>query len=173
MTFSLDSCAVATRVVLVLGVLNACHSKTRPDPFSNVGVRSTAVASLTGLAADSLQVRITVANHAAAARIIQVPHCAMSVVVTQVQAKSATPTRRWEYDAWCRPQAGPYADACLSYAVLTSVPPGDSAMTYRFVIAVRSVLGDSLPPGRYRVAIGGNAKGVGGLAAGEVTLRQR
>jgi hypothetical protein len=157
-------------VVLVACALAACQRNAPPNAFRSDGVRNLAHASLTGPAAESLRVQITAVNHAPAARMVELNHCGMSVVVVQAQP-TTSPARRWDSNAWRHPQAGPYDDVCLTYAVLVSVAPGQSVVTYSFSIPVRAVLGDSLPVGRYNVAVGGDANGKGGLPAGAVELR--
>jgi hypothetical protein len=157
-------------VVVALSVLAACRRSAAPSAFPSDGVRNLAHASLTGPAGESLRVQITAMNHARAARMVHLNHCGMSVVVVQAQP-TTSPARRWDSSAWRHPQAAPYDDVCLAYVVLASVAPGQSVVTYSFSIPVRAVLGDSLPAGRYNVAVGGDAKGKGGLPAGAVELR--
>ena len=61
---------------------------------------------------------------------------------------------------------------CAAYLPLAEVAAGDSVETYRVALSVRDILGDSLPPGRYRVLYGADLKLKGALSAGEVMLGQ-
>ncbi|MGZ3483615.1 MAG: hypothetical protein ACXU96_08510 [Gemmatimonadaceae bacterium] len=60
-----------------------------------------------------------------------------------------------------------------SAMMVRKLPPGRSVLTYSSSTAVREVLGDSLPPGRYQIRafFSLNGRSVKGIPAGEVDLR--
>jgi hypothetical protein len=49
--------------------------------------------------------------------------------------------------------------------------PGASVYNFRAAVPVRAILGDSLPAGRYRAVIGGDARLRGGYVTPEIALR--
>ena len=63
---------------------------------------------------------------------------------------------------------------CTLALPVRMLAPGDSAALAAIALPVRTVLGDSLPPGRYRIEaqLVGNGSKAGFLRAGEVELRQ-
>jgi hypothetical protein len=140
-------------------------SKPRRLPID--GVRFVGHATLTP--ADSLEVRVRAVNTGGAIRTLEFSDCSMNVGVASV---GLAPARKWEYVTWAsarRPRI-----RCLAYSGLRDLAPGDSISPadYRRRLAVDAILGDSLPPGRYRITARVAANGhVSSVVVGEVDLR--
>ena len=129
---------------LALGCQQHLASKARRLPID--GIRFVGHATLTH--ADSLEVRVRAVNTSRAIRTLEFSDCALNVGVASV---APGPTRKWEYVTWAsarRPRM-----RCLDYQGLRDLAPGDSVSPsdYRRRLAVHTILGDSLPPGRYRI----------------------
>ena len=140
-------------------------SKTRRLPID--GVRFVGHAKITH--ADSLDVRVRAVNTGRAIRTLEFSDCSMNVGVSSVGLPT---TRKWEYVAWAssrRPRI-----RCLDYSGLRDLAPGDSVSPadYRRRLPIRAILGDSLPPGRYRITARVAANGqFSSLVIGDVELR--
>ena len=62
-------------------------------------------------------------------------------------------------------------EVCIASAPAVHFGRGGSVYTFRTAVPVRAILGDSLPPGRYRAVIGGDAQLRGGYVTSEIALR--
>jgi hypothetical protein len=118
-----------------------------------------------------LRVRVVATNTGRAATwTLQLGHCSMNVRVATMPPAT---TRERDYSRWRNALSPPAA--CPSYLTSWRLPPGKSASSSELerTVRARDVLGDSLPPGRYRVTalVGFNNQSSGDLAAGEVELR--
>lgn len=149
---------------LALGCQQHLASKARRLPID--GIRFVGHATLTH--ADSLEVRVRAVNTSRAIRTLEFSDCALNVGVASV---APGPTRKWEYVTWAsarRPRM-----RCLDYQGLRDLAPGDSVSPsdYRRRLAVHTILGDSLPPGRYRITARVAANGqFSNVVVGEVEL---
>jgi len=156
------------RVLVVAVALAACHRRD-PGPFGKPGdVRLSLDASVPDATPDSVVLRIRAVNRARQMRVVNVPHCPMSIAFATGRGAA---TRVWDALALQRSRGEDPGGFCLTYAILGEVAPGDTSVTYRTSIPIRAILGDSLPPGRYRAILGGNAKREGGLVSREIDLR--
>jgi hypothetical protein len=102
---------------------------------------------------------------------LELGHCSLNF---RVAGLSQDTPHEWDYARW-RTALNPL---CPAYLESWRLAPGDSLSTRDLerIVKVRDVLGDSLPPGRYRVIafVGFNStQSSGDLAAGEVELRGR
>ena len=119
-----------------------------------------------------LRVRVIARNTGRAVTwSLELGHCSLNFRVAMLS--QATP-HEWDYARW-RTAVNPL---CPAYLESWRLAPGDSLSTRDLerIVKVRDVLGDSLPPGRYRVIafVGFNSSQTSGdLAAGEVELRGR
>ena len=123
------------------------------------------------LNSDSVMLRVTAVNRAPERRTVQVVHCGMSLAIVSITAGDKA-RRIWNRSALEQSQSvGNVAVVCAAYALLVSVPPGGSLTTYQTSVPIRAVLGDSLPPGRYRAYLGADARLKGGLVTDAFDLR--
>jgi hypothetical protein len=133
-------------------------------------VRFAARAELVSPGDSLVEVRVVAVNTARAVRTVEWGNCSMDVRVSSV---GRTPTRQWEYVAWANSRRPPLV--CLLYLATRDLAPGDSISPgdYMRRLPIRLILGDSLPPGRYRVTarVGANGRSSGDLEAGEFELR--
>ena len=102
---------------------------------------------------------------------LELGHCSLTFRLTTL---SQDTPHEWDYARWRRA----LSPLCPAYLESWRLAPGDSLSTRDLerIVRVRDVLGDSLPPGRYRVIafVGFNStQSSGDLAAGEVELRAR
>ena len=117
-----------------------------------------------------LRVRVVARNTGRAATWrLSLGHCSMNIRVAMLPET----TREWDYLRWrnaLRPPA-----ACPASLTTWRLPPGESLSSSELerTVRVRDVLGDSLPPGRYRITalVAFDNQSSGDLAAGEVELR--
>ena len=156
-------------VGLALATASCGHrARGHGDPFQTEGLRFFAAARLTGRA-DSVFVTITARNDAGVQRALQGGTCGDPFVLRA--SPEPVPRRRppapvWDSALWRR-ATDPPNQVCLAVAVLQLVAPRDSTPVAGLAIPVRSVLGDSLPDGRYRLT----AQFHGALEAGTIELR--
>lgn len=149
--------------------MGGCRHRQRPPSVESIVFA--ARAELLSPGDSILRVRVVATNTGRAATwTLQLGHCSMNVRV--VTAPPAT-TREWDYGRWRNAQRPPAA--CTASLTSWRLSPGMSASSSELerTIRVRDVLGDSLPPGRYRVTalVAFNNQTSGDLAAGEVELR--
>jgi hypothetical protein len=153
---------------LVLGCRQHVVRETRRLPID--GVRFVAQARLLTPGDSLLEVRVRAVNTGGAIRTLEFGNCSMNVGVSSV---GPAPTRKWEYVVWASARRPPLR--CLDYLGLRDLAPGDSVSPadYRRHVPVRAILGDSLPPGRYRITarVTANGRHSGHLVVGEVELR--
>ena len=152
----------------VLGCRHNVVRESRQLPMD--GVRFVAHARLLTPGDSLLEVRVRAVNTGGAIRTLEFGNCAMNVGVSSV---GSAPTRKWEYVVWAnsrRPRL-----ECLDYEATRDLAPGDSVSPsdFRRHLAVRAILGDSLPPGRYRITarVTANGRSSGHLDVGEIELR--
>jgi hypothetical protein len=151
-----------------------------PEPLRVDDVRSAARSAIVGLNLDTLRVDVTLLNTAKTPRVLKISPCYGNPLVIKVQRDG----RVWESAAWerdtvhvatFRDSVGkviPQVFICSAMVVL-ELQPGRSVLAYSSSIPVREVLGDSLPPGRYRIRafFSLNRHSIEGVSAGEVELR--
>jgi hypothetical protein len=133
------------------------------------GVRFVAHARLLTPGDSLLEVRVRAVNTGGAIRTLEFGNCAMNVGLSSV----GSPARKWEYVVWAssrRPRL-----ECLDYQAIRDLAPGDSVSPadFRRHLPIRAILGDSLPPGRYRITarVTANGRSSEHLVVGEVELR--
>ena len=136
-------------------------------PIDNV--RFVARAKLLTADDSLLEVRVSAVNTGRAIRTLEFGSCSMNVGVSTV---GITPPRKWEYVVWAssrRPRI-----PCLPYQATRDLAPGDSVSPSDFLrrVPIRAILGDSLPPGRYRITarVTANGRPSGNLESGVVEI---
>ena len=155
---------------LALGAAS-CARQPRDHKYSATGgLRFVAAARLTG-AGDSVLVSVKARNDAGRERVLHLGGCGEPLVLRAYPEAGAH--RRlapaWDSALWRRATEPAHPDqVCSAGAVLRILAPGDSTTVATLAIAVRAVLGDSLPAGRYHVTV---PSGAGELEAGTVELR--
>ncbi len=145
----------------------------RSPPITGLQFFSTA--ELTGPVADSLLVRVSARNDARVRRVLESGICGYPLVVRMYRLTDAAGRRAtavWDSGVWERARQRP-DEVCLALAVHVMMSPGDSAAVASLVLPVQAVLGDSLPPGRYRLTAQLNSSGgsAGEINAGVIELR--
>jgi hypothetical protein len=104
-----------------------------------------------------------------APRTLEWSDCSMNL---RVSTLGPPPTRVWDYVASER--ALTPKRICLMYLVSRDLSPGDSVSPREYMrrIPVRRILGDSLPPGRYRVtaSVGTNGRSSDDIDVGDIEL---
>lgn len=163
---------VTTTALFLLALPSvSCHRVSyTPDYLRTDGFRYRAGSAVVGPALDTLRVAVVVVNESRQPRFILISSfCApFNRVGVTVRAHG----RKWDSDVWQPPPPQPIIKACSEST--WGLAPGASR-TFVLAVAVREVLGDSLPNGRYgvtaRVQI--NAQLVRGLELGDVDFRLR
>ena len=149
------------------------------------GVRFFANAGLTGGVGETLRVQVSAHNRGRRLRQIDAGGCGDALLVrvtSPVKSGAAWDSKVWreaEISALnarrdTTPKGRPIIyGACAPVAITRELAPHDSGAIAAVTIPVRAVLGDSLPPGRYRIEtrLFGNGWKAGQLTAGEVELR--
>jgi hypothetical protein len=153
---------------LVLGCRHRVVRESRHLPMD--GVHFVAQARLLTPGDSLLEVRVRAVNTGGAIRTLEFGSCAMNVGLSSV---GSAPARKWEYVVWAnsrRPRL-----ECLDYQAIRDLAPGDSVSPadFRRHLPVRAILGDSLPPGRYRITarVTANGRSSEHLDVGEIELR--
>jgi hypothetical protein len=80
-------------------------------------------------------------------------------------------TRVWRLESPPAKLPPGFAEVCVASAAMVGFGPGGSVESFHTAVAIRAILGDSLPPGLYRAVIGGNAQLRGGYVTPEIALR--
>jgi hypothetical protein len=174
----------AAALTLLVG---ACGGRARHDDFNSIaGLHFGAVANVMGAAQDTLTAEIWVRNDGREDRFLHGGPC---VRASSLRLRAAPVTGinrgkvRWDSDTHADaaaarasernpPPKGVHGPVCLPILVSQIVRPGDSTRAAVLSIPVRSVLGDSLAPGRYRITARLRAAwDAGDRPAGEVDLR--
>ena len=161
------------RLLVGVPVLLGCRQHTTHElprlPID--GVRFVAEARLLAPDDSLLEVRVRALNTGGAIRTVEFGNCSMNVGVSPVGMTSA---RKWEYVVWASSRRPPIP--CLQYQATRDLAPGGSVSPADFIrrIPIHAILGDSLPPGRYRITarVTANGRPSDNLESGEVELRQ-
>lgn len=161
--------ALAGLLLAAFASLGGCRQRQRTPSVESIVFA--ARAELLSPGDSILRVRVVATNTGRAATwTLQLGHCSMNV---RVVTAPPTTTRAWDYGRWRNALKPPAT--CPASLTSWRLPPGMSASSSELerTIRVRDVLGDSLPPGRYRVTalVAFNNQSSGDLPAGEVDLR--
>ena len=150
----------------------ACHHRPSQPYLEVPGMRVRAETHLVGKDRDTLQVWITGKNKSRERQSFGFSTCPdISMRISSTHFTNGKPTHVWDYLVMSHPEiaSGEIATMC-SGGMATGVMPGDS-VTFTFLsVPVARILGDSLPPARYRVVAYPKIYYLGGLCAGEVDL---
>ena len=122
--------------------------------------------AITGANADSVLLRMTVTNGSRQPKMVQGHSCEVSFAFV---GTGQNRNRRWTREAWLQSRGD--RSICTPAAILGQLAPGATAETYRIVIPMGMVLGDSLPAGTYRPYLGSDGKRRGGLEAKSIVLK--
>jgi hypothetical protein len=128
----------------------------------------TAHSAITGPNADSILLWIVAVNGSRQTKLVERQHCEVSFAFVGTGPDA---DRRWTREAWNQSRSD--QPVCVTVAILGQLAPGATAETYRIVIPMSIVLGDSLPAGTYRPYLGSDGKRSGGLEANSVVLARR
>lgn len=164
----------------VVPLVISCHHHRADEVSERLRldrIRLSARSALVGTAADSVQVTVAAVNESSLDQAIEISACEPSPL--EIHAQHAN--KSWDSRAWEQSKVPVYRDSTghvvlpisiCSLVTVTLVPPGVSA-SYDRRISVRDILGDSLPPGRYKIRarVYINTQGSKGLPAGEIELR--
>jgi len=162
---------IVTRLpLLAFALIGGCRRSHSGDIVESV--RFTGRAEVITPGDSLLRVRVIARNTGRSATwSLALGHCSLNFRVATLSPSTA---HEWDYTRW---QTALNTHAlCPTSLERWRLAPGDSLSTRDLerVVRVRDVLGDSLPPGRYRVTafVGFNSsQSSGDLAAGEVELR--
>ena len=134
-------------------------------------VRFTAEASSPPDKADTVFLVVTATNQSSGYRSVALSHagkCGLSVAFASGRGEA---THIWRLESPPRQLPPATVEGCLLTLVMAQVEPGGSVETFHAAVPVRAILGDSLPPGNYRAAIGGDAQLRGGYVTPKIVLR--
>lgn len=161
---------VALPVAALICTGAACRRHESGAWGGSRGVRCTAEAVVPPSTGDSVVLRIKAVNHTREVKTVGIDHCDQFVGLAIVTAPNDS-RRTWTRSVWQQTQdTGNVVFACAAYQFLVRLSGGDSTETFRTVVAVRDIRGDSLPAGRYRAFIGADAKLKGGLVTSDFVL---
>jgi hypothetical protein len=180
--------------VALLGValglaVAGCHRREYEPPMASVrGMRFYGSSSFRNGNTDSLLVEVSSENRSGERRTLMSGSCGRryeSLIVRIISV--ARPKSQWSTTAWQNAERARRAanrvvlpngvvldEVCAGVGIDIDVAPGDGIKPVAAVIVpVRDILGDSLPPGRYRIEalVTGSASKAGYIRAGEVDLR--
>ncbi len=167
--------AALSASILILAAAACTKRVTYYQSPPITGLRFFSTAELTGPVADSLRVRVSARNDARVRRVLESGICGYPLVLRVYRLTDASGRRAtavWDSGVWERARQRP-DEVCLALAVQVRMSPGDSAALAVLVLPVQAVLGDSLPPGRYRLTAQLNSSGgsAGEISAGVIELR--
>ena len=164
---------VRLAVILLVGsALAGCGRRRTPEQpnLSPDGIRFMARSGLEAPGDTLLYVQVRAVNDARAPRTLEWGACTINV---RISTLGPPPVRVWDYVAFER--ALTPKRFCPMYLVTRDLSPGDSVSPAEYLrrIPVRRILGDSLPPGRYRATarVGTNGRSSGDIDGGEIELR--
>ena len=163
----------------VLGILfmfaaAGCHRNSMNEiekSATSDGVRFTAEASVAPDKADTVFVALRATNQSSGYRTVEllpVGKCGVSLAFATGRGKT---TRVWRLQSPPMQLPPGVVEGCLASALMTQFGPGGSVYTVRTAMPVRTILGDSLPPGLYRAVIGADSLLRGGYVSPEIALR--
>jgi hypothetical protein len=169
----------ATRRDGILGVLfmfaaAGCHRNSMNEiekSGTSDGIRFTAEASVSPDKADTVFVALRATNRSSGYRTVEFLRpgkCGVSVAFATGRGKA---TRVWRLQSPPMKLPPGVVEGCDGGALMTQFGPGGSVYTVRTAVPVRTILGDSLPPGLYRAVIGADSLLRGGYVSAEVALR--
>jgi hypothetical protein len=148
-----------------------------PKPLRLDGVRFSAQSRIVGTTADSLLVTVAATNQSTHEQWIGFSGCRPGPVEVSVRRAH----KKWNSNAWEASKVPVYHDSTGGIMQAAMLCSGVAAMrlearaSLHFVrqISVRDMLGDSLPPGRYKITARLHAydQSTDDLHAGEIELR--
>ncbi len=156
----------------------ACHRANSSDEMLSIqDFRYSARSAVVGPALDTLRVEVTVVNGSRKERFISVKECppfmhpVKAVLRMESKAWSSEVSEIHKKPQYFDSTGKPIPQICLADLPGFTFPPGGS-YTYVLKVPVAEVLGDSLPPGRYRVSAQLRLNGylTRKLSAGDVEL---
>ena len=157
-------------------LLSGCHQRRTFEHRSVEGFRFGAYASVVGSRADTLRVTATAENISKHALEDMSGGCYR---LNRLSVRAQMDSRSWDSKKWEIAKLPVYRDvtgrviesACAPVAFVTLLSPG-GLVRYELRAPVREILGDSLPPGKYRITaqIVINGREVNGVVGGNVHL---
>lgn len=158
-------------LLCVMALPIACAKDlTAPGPGLDVnGIRYGANVALSGVNADSLDVRVWVHNNTDVRRELTMGIC--PIFNTKITVLDASLSLRWTSSAWDAAKNGPFGTVCPAVGLLTSLRANETMYpSYaRLTMKVADIRGDSLPPGDYIVKI--DALDQKQIATAKITFR--
>ena len=174
---------VAVTLTVCISASCRCVTYYRSPPVT--GLRFFASSARSGSRSDTLYVTVSGRNASRAVREIELTTCSVQVHVRAIAVNPSLNT--WDSVAWWNdsiarvaalrkmtPDGHPILRPVCTLALgLRTFAPGDSGFVSDGAFPVRAILGDSLPPGRYRIQaqLKGSGQKAGYVSAGEVELR--
>jgi hypothetical protein len=135
------------------------------------GVQFAAEATVSPDKPDTVFVGLRATNRSTGYRSVwssRVGKCGTSLAFASGRGK---PTRIWRLQTLPMKLPPGVVEGCIGDAVTGQFGPGGSVYTVRAAVPIRTILGDSLPPGLYRAVIGADSLLRGGYVSPEVALR--
>lgn len=160
-------------IIVTVFALLGCHYRPSPADLETPGLRVRAETHLVGKARDTLQVWMTGENISREPRSFGYSTCPNATTrISSTHFTNGKPTHVWDYATMMHPELAKEDQiAMCSGGLSTALMPGQSATFTVLSVPVAKILGDSLPPGRYRVTAFPVIYFLTGLCAGEVDLR--
>jgi hypothetical protein len=151
----------------------ACHRVSYYEPPKLEGVSFEAYSAFRGASLDTVGIWSRLIANEHASPTIQRGGCPPSA---QFELVSGNPreARKWDYFAMLEGkgrQSG-VVFACLAYLAVGPITPEMKQSALWFTIATKDVLGDSLPPGRYKITLFLPIVGSKPIPAGLLDLRR-
>jgi hypothetical protein len=160
--------------ILFMFAAASCHRNSMNEiekSATSEGVRFTAEASVSPDKADTVFVALRATNQSSGYRavaLLRAGKCGVSVAFATGRGKA---TRVWRLQSPPAKLPPGVAEVCAGSVRMAHFGPGGSVYTVRTSMPVRTILGDSLPPGLYRAVIGADSLLRGGYVSPEVALR--
>ena len=174
----LSKWAALTILASLVGPPTACHRYSTqgvPEPIEGVRFRAFSVLSP---ARDTLTVQVLAKNFSRERRSIDGPAgCDEGISVRASLSDESARDATWASVGWLEYEASPpkrqAARTCVSSKLVAMINPGSTGIVAGLRVPVRTILGDSLPSGRYRVfaRLQGNGRRAGVLDAGRIDLK--
>jgi hypothetical protein len=151
----------------------ACHRVSYYEPPKLEGVSFEAYSAFLGASLDTVGIWSRLIANEHASPTIQRGGCPPSA---QFELVSGSPreSRKWDYFAMLEGKArkSGVGIGCLAYLLAGPIMPEMKQSALLFTIATKDVLGDSLPPGRYKITLFLPIVGSKPIPAGLLDLRR-
>ena len=160
--------------ILFMFAATGCHRNSMNEiekSGTSEGVQYTAEADVSPDKQDTVFIGLRATNRSTGYRSVwfsRVGKCGTSLAFATGRGKR---TRIWRLQTPPMKLPPGVMEACIGDEAMAQFGPGGSVYTIRAAVPVRTILGDSLPPGLYRAVIGADSLLRGGYVSPEVALR--